>query len=192
MADGLTFSATVWVRAEPERVFALVSDLRRKAALNPNIQVIRVELEGGEPVREGSVFYHRFQKGMRIFEYRSRCVRLVPPWLVESRGETDPAFEVRVTVEPFPDGSRLTQQETLETPPELLDALEPVSAGGQTLRDMAGLLGLFPGVRPLGSHLRAHQRERLARKLTAELRAWLDAIKAHLESQETAGAGRTA
>ena len=62
MGDRLTFSASVWIRAEPERVFALVSDLRRKAGLNPNIQVIRVELESDEPVREGSVFFHRFQK----------------------------------------------------------------------------------------------------------------------------------
>src|SRR6266508_3532256 len=98
----LIFSATVEINAEPAEVFAVVSDLRRKAFLNPNIQVIRVELESEEPVREGSVFYHRFQRGTRIMEYRSRCVRLVAPWLVESRSETDPPFVVRVTVESIP------------------------------------------------------------------------------------------
>ena len=96
--ERLILSATVEIRAEPAEVFAVVSDLRRKALLNPNIKVIRVELEGEDPVREGSVFYHRFQRGTRILEYRSRCVRLVPPWLFESRSETDPPFEVRVTV----------------------------------------------------------------------------------------------
>lgn len=183
MAERLTFSASVDVRAEPAEVFALVSDLRRKALLNPNIHVIRVELEGEEPVREGSVFYHRFQKGTRIIEYRSRCIRCVPPRVFESRGETEPPFEVRVMVEAGAEGCRLTQQEALEVTPELLDALEPVSAGERTFRDLTGLLALLPGVRQLGSELRSYQRERLARRLTRELQAWLDAVKAHLEER---------
>lgn len=185
MGDRLTFSASVWVRAGPDRVFALVSDLRRKAALNPNIQVIRVELEGEEPIREGSVFYHRFQKGQRIVEYRSRCVRFAPPRLFESRGETDPPFEVRVTVEPAPGGCRLTQQETVEVTPALLDALAPRGAGERAFRDVVSLLAFFPAMRQLGAELRSHQLDGTARTLTTELQAWLDAIKAHLEAGET-------
>ena len=178
----LTFSASVWIRAEPARVFALISDPPSKAALNPNAQVIRVEQETAGPVREGSVFYHRLQKGQRIFEYRSRCLRMVPPTLFESQAETDPPFEVRVTVEPTPEGCRLTQQETLEVGPELLDALEPVSAEGQAVRDVLGLLAFFPGLAPLGSEVRRGQRERVAQRFTGELQAWLEAIKAHLEA----------
>lgn len=184
----LTFSASVRVRAKPATVFALVSDPPRKAALNPNVQVIRVAHEGEGPVREGSVFYHRLQRGQRIFEYRSRCLRMVPPRLFESRAETDPPFEVRVTVEPAGEGCRLTQQETLEVTPGLLDALEPVAAGGGTLGDVLGVLAFFPGLRVLGSEVRRGQRERLARRLTAELQAWLEAIKAHLEAAERTGA----
>ena len=180
----LTFSASVVVRAEPARVFALISDPPRKAALNPNVQVIRVEQESEGPVREGSVFYHRLQKGQRIFEYRSRCLRMVPPAHVESRAETDPPFEVRVTVEPTPEGCRLTQRETLEVGPELLDALEPVSAGGQAVRDVLGVLAFFPGLGSLGSEVRRGQRERVAQRLTGELQDWLQAIKRHLESEE--------
>ncbi len=179
----MTFSASVEVRAGPDRVFALVSDPPRKAALNPNVQVIRVEQESEGPVREGSVFYHRLQKGQRIFEYRSRCLRIVPPRLFESRAETDPPFEVRVTLEAVPGGCRLTQQETLEVTPELLDAVDPVS-GGRTFRDAVGLLALFPGLRRLGSELGAHQRARVARRLTVGLQAWLEAIKRHLEREE--------
>lgn len=182
MADLLTFSASVQVRAEPAVVFALVSDPPRKAALNPNVQVIRVEHEGDGPVAEGSIFYHRLQKGQRIFEYRSRCLRIVRPRLFESRAETDPPFEVRVTVEPTPEGCRLTQEEMLEVTPELLDALEPVSAGGQAFREAVGLLALFPGLRLLAAEFRRRQRERLASRLTAELEAWLDAIRAHVEA----------
>ncbi len=175
------------IHAEAAEVFALVSDLRRKAPLNPNIQVIRVELEGEGSVREGSVFYHCFQKGSQILDYRSRYVRYVPPKLFETRSETDPPFEVKVTVEPIPDGCRLTQQEALEVTPDLLDNLEPACTGARRFRDIVRLLPLFPGVRQLGSEFRAHQCKQLTKKLTAELQAWLDAIKTHLETQGNKG-----
>lgn len=189
MIDGLTFSASVEVRAEPAEVFALVSDLRRKARLNPNIHVIRVELLGEEPVREGSVFSHRFQKGGRIVEYRSRCTGCVPPRLFASRGETDPPFEITVTVEPTPSGCRLTQEEVLDMTPALLDALEP-PPGTESFRDLVGLMALFPSLRPLGAELRTLQRERLARRLAGELAVWLDAIKAHVEARAAREAAR--
>ena len=89
-SERLIFSANVKIRANPEEVFTVVSDLRRKVRLNPHSEVIRVELESEEPVQESSVFYHRFYRGTQIIEYRSRCVRLVPPWLFESRSDTDP------------------------------------------------------------------------------------------------------
>ena len=186
MTDRLTFSASLPVCAPAAEVFAVVSDLRRKARLNPNIRVIRVELEGGEPVREGSVFYHRFQKGKRILEYRSRCVRCEPPRLFETRGLADSLFEVRVTVEPLTEGCRLTQEETVEVTPEGLDVLDPAPVSGQTFGDAMKLLMLFPSARPLGAELRAHQRERVARRLAGELESWLDEIRQHLE----AGSGR--
>ena len=183
-SERLTFSATVEIRADTAEVFALVSDLRRKARLNPNIQVIRVELEGEEPLREGSVFYHRFHRGTRIMEYRSRCVRLVPPRLFESRSETNPPFEVRVTVDPTSVGCRLMQEEQVEATPELLDAFEPAPSSMRTLPDIVKLLALFPSARPLGCELRVLQRERVVAILSGELKSWLDAIRAHLEGKE--------
>ncbi len=179
------------IRAEAAEVFALVSDLRRKARLNPNIEVIRIDLEGGEPVGEGSVFCHRFAKGGRIIEYRSRCVHYDPPRLFVSRGETDPPFEVRVMVEPTPAGCRLTQRETLEVEAEALDALDAGAAKARTFHDVLGLLALFPSARPLGSELRALQRERVQGKLAGELRAWLEAIRAHLEGTAVPAVGVT-
>jgi len=181
-SERLIFSATVEIQAKPVEVFALVSDLRRKAQLNPNIQVIRVELEGEEPVREGSVFYHRFQRGMRILEYRSRCVRLVPPRLFESRSETDPPFEVRVTIDPTDRGCRLTQHEETEVTASLLDAFEPAPTKLPSFRDIMTLFALFPSARPLGSEIRAFQHELVIKKLTSELQVWLDAIRADLEA----------
>ena len=175
------------IRAEVAEVFDLVSDLRRKASLNPNIQVIRVELEGEATIKEGSVFYHRIQRGTRIIEYRSRCIRYDPPKLFQTRGETDPSFEVTVTVEPTGSGCRLTQREELEVTPEMLDTLEAWGTKGNLFREVSRLLRLFPGTRQLESEIRAHQRERLKKRLTKELQAWLDTIKANLESKNAEG-----
>jgi hypothetical protein len=155
--------------------------------LNPNIRVIRVELEGEGPIGEGSVFYHRFQRGTRIIEYRSRCIRYVPPYHFQTRSETNPPFEVTVAVEPTPFGCLLTQREVLEVTPEMLDALEPPEAKGGLFREVVRLVSLFPGTRQLESEIRAHQRERLKRRLTGELQAWLDAIKANFEGKNTEG-----
>jgi hypothetical protein len=188
VADLLTFSASVQVRAEAAAVFALMSDPPRKAVLNPNVQVIRVEHEGDGPVAEGSIFYHRLQKGQRIFEYRSRCLRIVRPRLFESRAETDPPFEVRVTVEPTPEGCRLTQEEILEVTPHLLDAVDSMVPAERTSHQFRALFSGVPGLRHLAVEWRSLQRERLAKKLAGELQAWLEAIKAHLEARETAGA----
>jgi hypothetical protein len=187
MAERLTFSASVEVRAPAAAVFALVSDLRLKARLNPNIQVIRVELEGGEPVREGSAFYHRFQRGPRILEYRSRVVRCLPPRLLETRSETEPPFEVRVRVEPTPGGCRLTQEEAVEASGALLDALDPAPPGAPGLGEALGWLPFFPGGRRLDAELRAHQRHRVSRRLAGELERWLEAIRRHLEAGPAPG-----
>lgn len=164
----------------------MISDLRRKAALNSSLKVIRVEIEGGEPVQEGTIFYHRLQKGPRIFEYRSRCERMVPPHLFVSRSQTDPPFEVVVTVESAPEGCRLTQEETVAITPGLLDTLEPVSAAERTLRGARLFMGMT-FFRHLESDVRRIQRERLVKRLRSELQAWLDAIKADLETQNTQG-----
>lgn len=50
VSECLTITASVRVRADAGAVFAVVSDLRGKAALNPNIQVIRqvIRVEGRE------------------------------------------------------------------------------------------------------------------------------------------------
>ena len=90
-----------------------------------------------------------------------------------------------MTVEPTGSGCRLTQREVLEVTPETLDALEPPEAKGGLFREVVRLVRLFPGTRQLESEIRAHQRERLKRRLTRELQAWLDAIKAYIETQHS-------
>lgn len=72
---------------------------------------------------------------------------------------------------------------------EALDALDAGGAKARTFRDVLGLLALFPSARPLGSELRALQRERVATRLAGELALWLDAIRAHLEAVAAASGG---
>jgi hypothetical protein len=157
-----------------------VSDLRRKARLNPSVEVLHVALLGDEPVQEGSVFHHRFRRGPRIVEYATRCVAYEPPWRCWSRSETDPPFEVRVTVEPAPRGCRITQEERLPVTATLLDALEPPPGPRGFARALASM-ALVTALRPLDGHVRALQRERVRQRFTAELSAWLEAIGTHLE-----------
>lgn len=182
MGNRLAFSASVWVSAEPAAVFSIVSDVRKKAALNPSVKVLHVEVESGEPIREGSIIYSRLQRGKRIVEYRSRCVRLDPPYVYEGRSESDPPFEVKVRVRPTQGGAWLTQEESVEVGRSVLDAMEPLSPPERAFREVVSFFSFLPVVRPLLAELEGLQRRRLGARLTAELQEWLDAIKAHLES----------
>jgi len=111
---------------------------------------------------------------------------MVPPHLFVSRSETDPPFEVRAILNRTPEGCRLTQEETLEITPGLLDVLQPVSSAQRTLRGARFLMGMM-FFRQLQSDVRSLQRERLVKTLRGELQAWLDAIKANFETQNTEG-----
>lgn len=62
--------------------------------------------------------------------------------------------------------------------------VEPASVRERLLRDVVGLLTFFPGLDALGAELRSQHRARLTRRLTAELQAWLGAIKTHLETED--------
>lgn len=180
--DPLVFAASVEVGVSPERAFQVVSDLREKARLDPNAELLHAALLGGEPVREGSVFHSRARRGRHIVEYRTRCVRCEPPRRFWTSSETDPPLHVRVAVDPRPGGCRITQEEELAVTPAALDALDP-PPGPRGFAEALAAMALVPGLRPLDGHVRAMQRERVARRLTGELSAWLDAIRAHLERE---------
>jgi len=79
----------------------------------------------------------------------------------------------------------LTQEECLEITPALLEVVEPLSEAERRREGFFRILAWIPTLRYLQSELRSHQRERLAKRLTGELQAWLDAIKAYIESQNS-------
>jgi polyketide cyclase/dehydrase/lipid transport protein len=173
----------VEIAARPAAVFALVSDSQAKACLNPAITVIRIEREDPGPLREGSVTFLRLQKGQRIFEYRTRCLRLEPDRLLEGQADLPTLARVRVELEPIPAGTRLTQHEECEVTLEMLEGL-PVSPRAERAWRTLKLLNLFlPGLAHETFAVILRERADALRLLMRrELRAWLEAIRHHLES----------
>jgi hypothetical protein len=149
-----------------------------------------VERDDAGPLRDGSVTFLRLQKGRRIFEYRACCERLVPGRLLEHRAQLPTLVRVRVEVDPIPAGARLTQHEECEVTVGMLEGL-PVTRRAERAWRTLKLLHLFlPG---LGHETFAvilrERADALRLGMKRELRAWLEAIKAHVESkhQETLG-----
>jgi hypothetical protein len=174
---------SVEVAAPPSAVFALVSDPLAKAKLNPFIQVIRIEREDLGPLRQGSVTFFRLQKGMRIFEYRMRCVRLEPGRLIESKAELPNLFTVRVEVESVPGGSRLAQSEECEVSPQMLEGLPVTRRAEHAWRLMKTLYFFLPELALETFAAIFHERaDSLRASMQRELREWLQAVKQHLES----------
>jgi hypothetical protein len=113
---------------------------------------------------------------------------MVPPYLLESRLETDPAADVRVTVDPNSGGCRLSQEESFPVTPDLLVAIEATMPAERRFWELASKFSLFPGFRQFAVDWLSHRRERVTRepervtrKLTGELEAWLRSIKEHFE-----------
>jgi hypothetical protein len=179
----IRIAAAVEIGVPPAAVFALASDMLAKARLNPFIQVIRIEREDPGPLRPGSVTFLRLQKGRRIFEYRTRCVRLEPDRLLENQADLPTLFRVRVEVEPIPGGSRLTQREECEIVPAMLEGL-PVPRRAERAWRAIKLLGLFaPSLaRETYAVILRERADSLRLTMERELGGWLQAIKRHLES----------
>lgn len=173
----------VEVAVPPPAVFALVSDPLAKAKLNPSTRVIRIEREDPGPLREGSVTFFRLQKGTHIFEYRTRCRRLEPDRLLENQAELPTLFRVRVEVDPIAEGSRLAQCEECEITPAMLEHL-PVPRRAERAWQAIKILGLVaPSLARETYAVILQERAGALRVVMArELRAWLLAIKRHLES----------
>jgi hypothetical protein len=174
---------TVEIAAPPGAVFALVSDPLAKVTLNPFIQVIRIEREDSGPLRQGSVAFLRLQKGTRIFEYRSRYCCVEPDRLLESQAELSTLLRVRVEVEPVPGGTRLTQREECEITLDMLEGL-PVPRRAERAWQAIKLLSLvMPALaRETYAVILRERADALRVVMQRELRAWLHAIKEHVES----------
>lgn len=181
----LRLAAMVEIAAPVVKVFALVSDPLAKARLNPFVQVIRIEREDPGPLQVGSLTFLRLQKGTRIFEYRTRCIRLNPGRLLENQAELPTLLRVRVEVEPIPRGSRLTQREECEVTLAMLEHLPVSRRAERAWRTIKLLSFVIPSLaRETFAVILQERADALRVMMERELRGWLQAIKQHLEAHD--------
>ena len=179
----ITASSWVDIHQPPETVFALLSDPPRRARVNPNLEMIRVEVEGGGILREGAVVYHRAKKGTRIFEYQMRCLRFEPPRLIETGSLSQPEFGVTMRLEPISSGTRLYHEERMHLPSSHLG-----DSGADLGIANEGMIGqIFRALTflPPWNLIRGYWEEKSIRRMKGimlkEIDNWLLALKKHLE-----------
>ncbi len=178
----LVVSRSIHIDAPVARVFALIADPAARARLDPGVTPLRVEIEGDEALRQGSVVHFRLQIGGRIADYRAEVREFVPNRRIVSLAQAGVPFEVRLETEAENGGTRLTQTESFEPHAQMLESAVPDKGLGALLGPLRPiLLLLYPDY---AARLRQEQEERLAQQLGERMARWLEAIKRHLEARE--------
>lgn len=176
----ITVSRDIFIEAPVERVFALMADPAARSALSPHARPIRVEIEGGESLRVGSVCHFRLQLGNRIVDYHTRVREFAPNRLIVSVSDTDVPFEIRLETRPERDGTRLTQTEQFEPTEDMLREAQPPTLANTVLEKIYWLLPFLDS--DYAVRVRREREEVLADRLGENLERWLAAIKRHLEA----------
>jgi uncharacterized protein YndB with AHSA1/START domain len=174
-------SRSIHINAPVERVFALMSDPLARSRLNPDATPLRVEIEGDESLRTGSVCHFRMRIGGRTIEYRTRIREFVPNRRIVSMADTSVPFEVTIETLGENGGTRLTQTEVFEPSDEMLvDAAPPAGLPGRVARLIAWALPFLDT--DTAQDERRREELALRKKLEGNLDRWLAAIRQHLET----------
>jgi ligand-binding SRPBCC domain-containing protein len=173
-------SRSIHIEAPVERVFALMSDPAARSRLNPDAQPIRVEIENGRPLAQGSVCRFRLQVGKRVADYRTRVTEFIPDRRIVSVSDSAIPFEISIETGPEGAGTRLTQTECFEPSEDMLDQVVGDRATQRVLEFIYRLYLAFDTDAAL--RLKQREEEMLIRRLEEKLDRWLAAIKRHLES----------
>lgn len=179
----IVVSRSIHIEAPVERVFTLMCDPAARARLNPDVKPIRVEIESGRPLAQGSVCHFRLQVGDRIADYRIRIVEFITGRRIVSVSDSAVPFEVCLETDPENGGTRLTQTERFEASEEMLDKAVADRATQRVLGFAYRLYLAFDTDTAL--RLKQREEELLTRKLEATLDRWLASIKRHLERADT-------
>ena len=176
----IVVSRSIHVRAPVERVFALMADPVARSALSPYARPLLVEIEGGGPLRTGSVCHFRLQLNDRILDYRMHVRELVPNQRIVSISDSEVPFEIALEITADRDGTRLTQTERFEPTEEMLrQALRQTPSSAA----MEKIYQWLPFLDPEYATRVHHGREQmLAQQLGGNMEQWLAAIKQHLET----------
>ena len=174
-------SRSIRINAPTERVFAFVSDPAARCEVAPDTRPIRVEIEGGGPLKVGSVCHFRLQAGARIVDYRTHVKEFEPPRHIVSVSDSAVPFTIRIETEPHDGGTCLTQTETFEPTEAILEKALPRTPANKALK-LAYLMTLFLDP-DWARSVRKQREEALARLLEPRLDQWLSAIKHRLEAR---------
>ncbi|MES9938359.1 MAG: SRPBCC family protein [Sedimenticola sp.] len=182
----VTVRQTIHINAPVEGVFRLISDPSAKSELNPLVCPIRIELEDGRPLHQGSHCHYRLQSSNSIVDYFADIVRFEKNHLIESRVETDPPVRVVEELAPEAGGTRLTQTESFEVDDAILDSFSPPGLRSRVL-GLAYMLAIWFDA-DVAKMYRAKRERLLQDKLSADLGRWLSNIKRFSELDQGIGA----
>ncbi|BAV34743.1 hypothetical protein SCL_2466 [Sulfuricaulis limicola] len=176
----IAVSRNIFIEAPVERVFALMADPAARGALAPHAKPIQIEIEGGAPLRVGSVCHFRLQLDHRIVDYHTRVSEFAPNRLIVSVSDTAVPFRIRLETRPEHGGTRLTHSEAFEPTDEMLRQALPPTLANTVLEKICWML---PFLDPdYAARVQGEREEALANRLGGNLERWLAAIKRRLES----------
>ena len=176
----IVVSRSIHIRAPVERVFALMADPVARSALSPHTHPLAVRIEGGGPLRAGSVCHFRLQMNDRILDYRMRVREFVSNQRIVSISDSEVPFEITLETMADRDGTRLTQTERFEPTEEMLrQALQQTPSSAAMEKIYQWLPFLDP---EYATRVHSGREQMLAQQLEGNMEQWLTAIKQHLEA----------
>lgn len=181
-------SRSIHVDAPVEQVFALMADPAARTRLNPLVSAASAEVEGGGPLNVGSTCHFRFSVRGRRVEYHAQVCEFDAPRRIVSLAHAAVPFEVCIETLPEGGGTRLTQTERFEPTDAMLNDAIPDEDDNAVVKLAQRLYLFFDTDKAL--ELREQQEQFLARRLAANMDAWLTAIKHHIEERHSAPASR--
>lgn len=176
----LVVSRNIHIHAPVERVFALVADPVARSALAPHARPLRVEIDGGGPLRMGSVCHFRLQMDNRILDYRTRVREFSPNRRIVSVADTAVPFEILVETRPEDNGTLLAHTERFEPTEEMLHQALPSTPTNAVMEKICRWL---PFLDPeYAVRVRQGREQLLEQRLGENLEQWLSRIKQRLET----------
>lgn len=170
---------SVNIQASAEKVFALISDVRRCGELNPRIEVINITNEPVGKVEQGTVFHYRIVVEGKMTDYSSKVVAFEPNRLMETQTNTDPVVNISIKIKPIEGGVCLEQELTSTVTRE---ESAPVEFPGWFAKLM-GRLEKETNSAEHGEVLLQQQEVTMQEQLQVQLNEWLAIVKKHLEEE---------
>ena len=172
-------NGSVNINANPQQVFALISDVHQCGELNPWIKVINITAEPAGQMRAGTIYHYRIVVEGRMTEYTSKVLAFEPDRVIEIQTDTDPVVNIKYRLAPIAEGSHLEQEMTSSVKgPQPAQVVLP----GWFAKLMGNLVKEVRS--PEQNEVLLRQEEAMTQQqLQAQLDEWLAIVKKYLEDQ---------